>query len=417
MNALLILPFAIILLCIGIAPLTIKPWWERNYPYVVISLALATAVYYLIAEGSVDRMAHALHDYACFIIFPTALFCVSGGIYISLSNFSTPTRNIILLVIGIVLTNFLGVTGTSLLLIRPFLRTNKYRLRAFHIILFIFIIGNTGGMLTPIGEAPLFMGYIKGVPFFWSLVHLWQPWIAINSVLLGLFYILDVRAYNRLDNEARAKVEVKPEKLAVAGLHNLIFLAVVIAAVFIQQPIFLREAILLAMAAASYFTTSKTIHRNNQFSFRPMKEVAILFFGIFITMAPALQWIEMNAATMNLHSPGQYFWITGVASSILDNAPAYISFLAAALGTYGMHINDAGNIAAFIAQHGQYLTAISLGAVIFGAATPIGNSSNFMILALVEHDGASVPNFGRYIAKYALPILLPVLALVYWWFI
>jgi len=362
-------------------------------------------------------MGHALQDYAAFIIFPIALFSISGGIYVSLSNHSTPVRNLLLLIAGALLTNLFGTTGASLLLIRPYLRTNKYRLSPFHLVFFIFIISNAGGTLTPIGQAPLFMGYIKGVPFFWSVEKLWLPWLMVNCILLLLFYIFDTRNYAHVRKSTQNVAERHHEKLTMAGLHNLAFLAITIAALFIDSPRFLREAIWLAAAAGSYFSTKKEIHTKNQFNFIPMKEVAIIFFGIFITMAPALEWLETNAATMNLQTPGHYFWITGVISSFLDNAPTYLSFLAAAMGSFGMHINDTANVTAMLQQHPQFVIAISLGAVFFGATTYIGNAPNFFVKSIAEHNNAPLPNFGKYIAYYAVPILLPIFALMWWLFV
>ena len=356
-----------------------------------------------------EHMARMLHDYATFIIFPVALFCISGGIFIALSNYSTPKRNLILLLAGIVLTNFLGVIGASLLLIRPFLRTNKYRLAPFHIVLFIFIIGNAGGALTPIGEAPLFMGYIVGVPFFWSLQNLWAPWLAVNGILLAVFYVFDRRNFARMDEPTQTLAVEKPEKLVVSGLHNIPILAVVIAAVFIQRPLYLREGILLVMAAASYLTTNRRIHENNQFSFKPMRETAVIFFGIFITMTPALEWIEANAAALKLNSPGHYFWASSIVSPFLDNAPTYISFLAAALGTFGMHITTRTEIGAFIAQHGRFLVAISLCLGIFRRGNAHRDSQfhgTFDYRARLRTSA----RFWQYITHYSLPILLPVCA-------
>ncbi len=222
-----------------------------------------------------------------------------------------------------------------MILIRPFLHVNKYRLQGFHIVFFIFIVSNIGGALTPIGDPPLFLGYLRGVPFFWLVGNAWHIWLFAIGLLLVVFYGFDYFGLKKYETEKRHIAESElHEEAEVSGLHNGIFLAMILLAVFIQHPPMLREAIMLLAAAGSYITTKKEIHKKNEFTFLPIKEVAILFLGIFATMVPALDWLEMHSASIGISSAGQFYWGTGILSSVLDNAPTYLNFLSASIGLF-----------------------------------------------------------------------------------
>ncbi|MBI1805343.1 MAG: sodium:proton antiporter [Ignavibacteriae bacterium] len=458
----MISPFILLLLAIALMPFISKHWWERYYPHVSVGLGAITVVYYLLFAGDAARMLLTGAEYLSFIILIGSLFVVAGGIHIRIKGKSAPMTNVIILASGAIISNFLGTTGASMILIRPYLRVNKYRLRGFHVVFFIFVVSNIGGALTPIGDPPLFLGYLKGVPFFWVLEYVWQMWaIAIGLVLL-VFFVVDWNSFK--NHEAHRKLhrmEEFHEEAEVKGLFNVFFLAVILIAVFIQNPPFLREALMVVAAAGSYYTTKPEIHRKNDFNFIPIKEVAILFIGIFATMVPALDWLEHNATSVGITTPGQFYWGAGILSSFLDNAPTYLNFLSASIGLFvdqniiqqvehlvatrgadigsvaGVHAGEIRNtFAALMKYHGDlvasghvpindiqisylignqnmYLKAISIAAVFFGANTYIGNGPNFMVKSIAEHAGLKTPTFLGYIGKYSLPILLPIF-LVIW---
>ncbi|MGH7994285.1 MAG: sodium:proton antiporter, partial [Limisphaerales bacterium] len=296
-----------------------------------------------------------------------------------------------------------------MLLIRPWMRMNQYRVTAHHIVFFIFIVANVGGCLTPIGDPPLFLGYLQGIPFWWVAAHCWPMWATGVGLLLAIFYVVDRLNFNRAPREIR-RMETAHETWKFEGLGNFFFLAVILGAVFINRPVFLREGIMLAAAAGSYFTTAKSVHEANRFHFHPIQEVAVLFLGIFATMIPALDWLDLNARAMLGTHPaaGIFYFGTGILSSGLDNAPTYLSFLSVLFGTSG-----ARGIEELLAGNALNLAAISVGAVFFGAATYIGNGPNFMVKAIADHEKIRTPAFPGFIAKFTLPFLLPVLLVVW----
>jgi Na+/H+ antiporter NhaD/arsenite permease-like protein len=319
-----------------------------------------------------------------------------------------PWINCVFLFIGGVLANFIGTTGASMLLIRPWIRMNKFRITGFHVVFFIFIVSNVGGCLTPVGDPPLFLGYIKGVPFWWTLLHCWRPWLLMMGVLMLVFYILD-RA-----NFLRAPLLVRKEKTVhetwgFEGLQNVAALAVILGAVLIERPAGLREVMMLAAAAVSYWRTPKAIHEANDFNWHPAMEVAWLFAGIFATMVPALDYIGVHAQGLGLNAPGSLYWLTGGLSGILDNAPTYLTFLAGAMGANELDINNTMQVMQFAAKYEAKLLAISVASVFFGAMTYIGNGPNFMVKSVCEHAKVNTPSFLNYVMIYSLPILLPVL--------
>jgi Na+/H+ antiporter NhaD/arsenite permease-like protein len=464
-NPWMIAPFALLLLAIAVMPFVNRHWWEKFYPAVCAGLGLVSIGYYLLVLHAPERMAHTGIEYLSFIILIGSLFVVAGGIHIRIRGKSRPSSNTLFLAVGAVAANLLGTTGASMILIRPFLRANKYRLRGFHVVFFIFIVSNMGGALTPIGDPPLFLGYLKGVPFFWVLESMWYMWVPAILAVLVMFYAIDAASFRRYERRVKElRAGEFEEEAEVSGLHNLIFLAVILGAVFIQKPAFIREALMLVAAAGSYLMTKPEIHRKNDFNFLPIKEVAILFVGIFATMVPALDWLEANAAQLGITSPGQFYWGTGILSSVLDNAPTYLNFLSASVGLFvnqdivaqvqqlvqshgsaigtlaGTHAEEVKNtfatllkyhgdqvasgavplheiqIAYLIGNHDLYLKAISIAAVFFGANTYIGNGPNFMVKSIAEQAGAEMPSFFGYVVRYSLPVLLPVFTIIWWFF-
>jgi Na+/H+ antiporter NhaD/arsenite permease-like protein len=302
------------------------------------------------------------------------------------------------------------------------------------LIFFIFIVSNIGGALTPIGDPPLFLGYLKGVPFFWVITKTWFAWTIALGLLLILFYAID-RMHFRMVSRRVQEEAIAPDEVRFSGLRNGWFLAAIIAAVFVERPLMLRELIMWSAAIGSYYTTRKEVHVKNDFTFLPLKEVAILFVGIFATMIPALDWLELNAGTLGIRSPGQFFWCSGALSGVLDNAPTYLSFLSAAFGLHGASIDNAvhmhsmlGQIrpesvglvnpllpgaAAITTESWKYIQAISLGAVFFGAMTYIGNGPNFMVKSIADQSGVESPSFFEYVWKYSVPVLVPIFTLVW----
>jgi len=458
-SPLLIAPFVLLLIALALMPFINRRWWERMYPIVCLGLGAIPVCYYLFILHDPSRILETGRDYLGFIALIGSLFVVAGGIHIRTSGESTPGSNAILLAIGAVASNLLGTTGASMILIRPFLRANQHRMKGFHVVFFIFVVSNMGGALSPIGDPPLFLGYLKGVPFFWVIENVWYVWIIAIAAILVTFLVLDRRSYmNYRSNEGGLKpASVEGE---ISGLHNLFFVGVILASLLIERPLYLREALMFLSAAASYLTTGKEIHRKNAFNLLPVREVAIVFLGIFATMVPALEWLEMNASRIGVTTPGQFYWGTGVLSSVLDNAPTYLGFLSASIGllvdpkfvsqvqhlvsTHGADIASVGGgevrntfvtlvkyhsdllasgsvspetikICYLIANHGMYLKAISTAAVFFGAVTYIGNGPNFMVKSIAEQSGAETPSFAGYFLRYSMPFLIPLFALI--WFL
>ncbi|MBN1929766.1 MAG: sodium:proton antiporter [Chlorobiaceae bacterium] len=431
----LVAPFVILLLMIATGPLFYHRFWERHYPKVAIALALAVAVWYglFIGHGT-HALSHALQEYISFIALVGSLFVVSGGILISIDRPGSPVTNLMILTFGEIISNFIGTTGASMLLIRPYLRINEGRLKPFHIVFFIFIVSNIGGALTPIGDPPLFLGFLKGVPFFWVISKVFLPWLVTIAGLLTLFFILDSRV-----KESATKIERPSGGISVTGRRNFGFLAIIILSVFLdpavipgfpslQQlygvPFGIRELIMLGVSIAAYKGANQKALAGNEFNFEPIKEVAFLFIGIFMTMIPALELIESYAATHAEElSLTRIYWMTGLLSGVLDNAPTYLNFLAGAMGKFGLDIGSVSDVKLFAAGADSpidgdmasdlYLMAISVASVFFGAMTYLGNAPNFMIKNIAAQTEAEVPNFIEYVYKYSIPVLLPLFILVW----
>jgi Na+/H+ antiporter NhaD/arsenite permease-like protein len=464
-NPWMILPFGLLLAAIALAPLFFPRWWHHHYPKVAYALGAITLAYYLFGLHAYERTLHTAAEYVSFIALIGSLYVVSGGIHINVKGEATPLVNVVFLLIGAVLANILGTTGASMLLIRPWIRMNKYRVTAHHVVFFIFIVSNVGGCLTPIGDPPLFLGYLKGVPFWWVAEQCWPMWAVGIGMLLAMFYVVDALNFRRAPRAVRER-ETAHETWRFEGLHNVFFLAVILGAVFINQPLFLREAIMIAAAIGSYYTTKKPVHEANDFNFAPIREVAILFIGIFATMMPALDWLQANGSQLGAPTPAFFYWACGGLSSVLDNAPTYLSFLSMIFGAFidqdiisqvqhlvqtgstdltavtGAHAEEIRNTflalqkyhpadvlakavpveeieVAFLlgnVKYNDFIVAISVAAVFFGACTYIGNGPNFMVKAIADQNKVHTPAFLGYVFRYALPFMLPMIAVVWWLF-
>jgi Na+/H+ antiporter NhaD/arsenite permease-like protein len=415
-HPLFVIPFAALLLCIATMPLLLPKIWEHHFQKISLGLGLIAVLYYVVGLRAGGRMLGVVGEYVSFIAFIGSLFVVAGGIHVRTKGESTPSVNALYLLVGAILANLVGTTGASMLLIRPWIRMNKYRFTTFHTAFFIFIVSNVGGCLTPIGDPPLFLGYLKGVPFWWVTTKCLPAWATAVGCIIAVFYALDRVNFLAAPRAVR-EMQTQHEEFKIEGLRNFGWLAVILAAVFLKEPHGLRELLMVGAAVGSYKTTQKPIHDANHFSFGPIKEVAWLFAGIFATMVPALDYLECHAGALGISAPMHFYWFSGALSGVLDNAPTYLTFLTAAFGLKGLNIDNTAHVAQFINQHGPYAVAVSLGSVFFGAMTYIGNGPNFMVKAIVDHAKVHTPNFFLYIIRYSLPILLPILGLVGWIFL
>lgn len=426
------IPFAGMLLSIAIFPLVKEEWWEKHKPWVVAFWSLLFLIPFAVIFGGHIALEHlievTLGDYLTFIVLLFGLFCVAGNISLQGDLTGSPKVNVVLLLIGTLLSSWIGTTGASMLMIRPIIRANKWRQRKVQImVFFIFLISNIGGCLTPVGDPPLLMGFMNGVGFFWSLDLL--PVMLLNVlILLTLFFLIDTKAYKK-DIADGFKPEIHPEservKLHLDGAHNIAFMLIIVAAVILSGilpttfPVFsegltimgvtlsyasiIEIIMILASAYLSFKTTKKEIRDSNHFTWDAIEEVAILFIGIFITMIPALLILKARGADLGLTQPWQFFWITGALSSFLDNTPTYLVFFttAASLGfTSGVQ-----TLTSFIPK--AILMAISCGAVFMGANTYIGNAPNFMVKTLSDENGINMPSFFGYMG-WSICFLVPV---------
>ena len=433
------IPFAGLLLCIAVLPLVKAEWWEAHQPHAVVFWSLLFVLPFAFVYGPGQAFEKVLEcivdDYLTFIILLFGLFCVSGNITLEGDLAGSPRINVGLLLIGTMLSSWIGTTGASMLMVRPIIKMNAWRKRRSHImVFFIFLISNIGGCLTPIGDPPLLMGFMRGVPFFWSL-HLFPVLLFNVVILLTIFYFLDRRAYRKDIAEGLKPDISKPgTEVHILGLHNLIFLAMIVAAVILSgtlpgmaafqdaegavrgihlfgevtltYPALIEVVIILVAAFLSFKTTSVEIRRKNHFTWGAIQEVAVLFVGIFITMQPALMILKANGASLGLNKPFEMFWATGCLSSFLDNTPTYLVFLttAGALGfTEGMP-TILGTVPVAM------LEAISCGAVFMGANTYIGNAPNFMVKSISEENGIRMPSFFGYLL-WSVTFLIPVFLL------
>jgi Na+/H+ antiporter NhaD/arsenite permease-like protein len=404
-NPLSMIPFAALLLAVAIAPAIGPKQWHRHHGKICATFAALTISYYIFGLRAGSRVLHAGFEYGSFIVVVAGFFVVAGGIHFQVRGRATPALNTLFLFAGALLGNLLGTVGASMLLIRPWIAVNRKRFAGFHIAFFIFVVSNIGGVLLPIGP-PLLLGYLKGVPFLWTAQRCWLPWTVALGALLVVFYFVDRLNYQRPETEPPLS-----EKWKCSGATNFFVMGVMLACLIIA-PAGWRELFIAAIAAAAYWFNPPEVRQRNEFSFAPLKEIAWIFLGIFGTMIPVLDYMERHAGDLGLRSDQQFFWTTGALSAVLDNAPAYLTFLAGALGLHGLRLEDARQVAEFAAQHDHSLMAISLGATLFGALTYIGNGPNLLVKAIADHARVQTPSFFGYIFKYALPILLPILALV-----
>jgi Na+/H+ antiporter NhaD/arsenite permease-like protein len=405
-------PFGTLLLMIALAPIFWREQWHKHAAKICSAFAAITVFYYIFGLHSASRVVSAGFEYASFIIVVGAFFVVASGIHLRVHGHATPNLNALFLIVGALLANVLGTVGASMLLIRPWISLNRNRFEPFHAAFFIFVVSNIGGVLLPVGP-PLLLGFVKGVPFWWALQRCWQPWLLALAAVIAVFWMRD-RMRFRASIPAIGEPEAAPSasgKWQCIGATNFLAMAGMLAAL-ILGPAGWRELFILAIAAAAYRFTTPEIRRLNEFTFAPLKEIAWIFLGIFGTMIPVLDYMERHAANLGLHSEAQFFWITGVLSAVLDNAPAYLTSLAAALGLHGFSIEKAGDLARFLTGNDRSLVAISLGATCFGALTYIGNGPNLLVKAITEHARVPTPSFFGYIFKFALPVLIPIFLLI-----
>ena len=402
-----VLPFALLLLAIAVLPLAASHWWERNRNKALVGGLLSLPIVAYLARSAPGALLHTLVEYVSFVSLLGALYVVAGGIRVTGDLRATPLTNVLLLGAGAVLANVIGTTGASMVLIRTVLRTNQQRANTGHIpFFFILVVSNCGGLLTPLGDPPLFIGYLRGVPFTWTL-RLFPVWLLAIGYLLTLFYALERRAYGRERADELARDAAQEVPLGVEGLANVGLLALVVGAVFLPTPY--REVSMLAVAAASVLLGPKAPRAANAFTWAPIVEVCVLFLGIFVTMVPALAILEARGGELGVTRPWEFFLTTGVLSSVLDNAPTYLTFLSTAQG-----LGLGGPV---IGVPDLYLAAISCGAVLMGANTYIGNGPNFMVKAIADQQEVKTPGFVGYVVRYAVPFMLPMLLVVWWFFV
>ncbi|MCH5216729.1 MAG: sodium:proton antiporter [Muribaculaceae bacterium] len=416
----ILLPFVAMLLCIAVAPLVVEHWWERNSNKLIVSIVLALPVaIWMIVNGLSGNLVHQmLYDYVPFIILLMSLFVVTGGINIKGNIEATPKINTTILGFGYLLASFMGTTGAAMLLIRPLISTNQERTYKVHTVLFfIACVANCGGVLTPLGDPPLFLLFQRGADFTWFF-RLVPEWAFVGVCLLVMYYFIDRYYYKKEPQECIECDKNNQDPLKFSGLINIVWLlCVVLCVMFVNQtyipvigehdsPVYiklLREICLVAIILLSLATTKKQARVDNKFSWTPIIEVAVLFVGIFATMTPALIFLQANASQLGITAPWQFYYCTGALSSFLDNAPTAVAFHSVA---GGLPIPDGASVVAGIPE--ILLKAISLGAVFFGAMTYIGNGPNFMVKAIAEENGISMPSFVGYMVKFSLIILLPI---------
>ena len=417
----LLLPFVVMLLTVALAPLLMPRWWESNGNKLayVLMLVIPTSILLLTVNLGHALFEQIVYDYLPFIVLLTALFVVTGGIKLTFKSVATPTVNTTILFIGYALASIVGTTGAAMLLIRPLLAMNAERQHKVHtIFIFIALVANCGGILTPLGDPPLFLLYLRGAPFTWFL-EMYPQWIAVGAVLLAGYYIVDsiifhyheqigIRPASHYNDEEGFTVNIR-------GAKNFIMLIAIVLSVALINPStmpsmaaedaplwlkFLREEVLVLIAVISWLVTKSKVREDNHFSWEPIAEVAIIFIGIFVTMTPALLYLNQHAQSLGLTNVWQFYYATGALSSFLDNAPTAVAFHTVAQG-----IAEDGALVAGV--NPQILRAIASGAVYFGAMTYIGNGPNFMVKSIAEKEGVKMPSFFAYIA-ITMVVLLPV---------
>jgi Na+/H+ antiporter NhaD/arsenite permease-like protein len=404
-------PFAVILLLIAIMPLALPHFWEKNGNKAIVAAVVSIPVLIFMFMKSPRSLGNTVEDYISFIILLASLFIISGGILVKGDLKATPIINTIFLLVGAITANLIGTTGASMLLIRPLLSTIRERKHIMHIpVFFIFLVSNIGGSLTPLGDPPLFMGFLRGVPFTWTF-RLFPIWLFAVATLLIVFYIWDSIAYKKETKADLSKDVQSKTPITISGKINLLFLIGVIAAVFFQVPAPYRELVMILMIVLSLVFTKKELRTENNFTYGPIIEVAILFAGIFITMVPLLILLETKGASLGIVKPWQFFWFSGGLSSFLDNTPTYVTFASLA-ASVTKTIGHAGlPVVHGIGVRQDLLLAISAGSVFMGANTYIGNGPNFMVKSIAEEQGIKVPHFFGYML-YSICVLIPLFGVV-----
>ena len=430
------IPFACMLLSIALFPLIAPEFWHHHFGKISAFWAATMAIPFLVAY-KVSAFYEIIHiilaDYLPFIILLWSLYTVSGGILLKGTLRGTPFTNTIMLIIGTLLASWMGTTGTAMLMIRPFLRANNYRKnRTFMVVFFIFLVANVGGSLTPIGDPPLFLGFLHGVTFFWTF-NILPHMLVVTVLLLGLYFVIDYYTFHKEGASAAFKPK-KKEPLKLVGTYNFIFLAGIIGSILVSGVVewgdisilgvhrgvqdWFRDGSLILMGILSIVITPLTVREGNDFTWFPIIEVAYLFIGIFITMIPCLLILKAGpnghlAFLINtVKQPVHYFWVTGALSSFLDNAPTYLTFFNTALGSFYSGLTEPQAVKLLMHENELYLEAISTGAVFFGACSYIGNAPNFMVRSIAEEAGTPMPSFFDYIMRYSFLILIPVFVII-----
>jgi Na+/H+ antiporter NhaD/arsenite permease-like protein len=431
------IPFAGMLLSIALCPLLMPDFWHHHFGKISAFWAAALGLPFLIVFKG-DALYEVLHiilaDYVPFIILLWSLYTISGGILLRGKLRGTPVVNLIMLIIGTALASWMGTTGAAMLMIRPFLRANNYRKnRTFMVVFFIFLVANVGGSLTPLGDPPLFLGFLHGVSFFWTF-NILPHMLLVAILLLVIYFFLDTYHYRKEGVSPPPENDVK-QPLKLEGTHNFIFLAGVVGAVLMSGMVdwgeintfgvhravqdWARDALLIIMGILSLVTTQVSLREDNDFTWFPIIEVAYLFIGIFITMIPCLLILKAGSQgalaflVNGVTQPFHYFWVTGTLSSFLDNAPTYLTFFNTALGSFYAGMTEAEAVPLLMTENAIYLKAISTGAVFFGACSYIGNAPNFMVRSISEEAGTPMPSFFGYIVKYSLIYLIPTFVVVH----
>jgi Na+/H+ antiporter NhaD/arsenite permease-like protein len=429
-------PFVCMLLSIALFPLFVPQFWHHHFGKISAMWAASLAVPFLVNYGgtALHELLHIiLADYVPFIILLWALYTVSGGILLRGSLRGTPAVNVLILLIGTVLASWMGTTGAAMLLIRPFLRANSYRKhRTFMVVFFIFLVANVGGSLTPLGDPPLFLGFLHGVSFFWTL-RILPPMLLTVTLLLSIYLLLDLYYFRKEGVKAPPEEGVEAS-LKLEGTYNFIFLGGIVGSVLMSGIVnwgevstlgihravqdWIRDGLLILMGLMSLYTTPRKLRDDNEFTWFPIIEVAYLFIGIFITMVPCLLILKagvhghLSFLIEAVRGPAHYFWITGALSSFLDNAPTYLTFFNTALGSFYAGMTETQAVPLLMTEKTIFLEAISAGAVFFGACTYIGNAPNFMVRSIAEEAGTPMPSFFGYMLKYSVSVLIPVYIVV-----